>query len=132
MWDEVVHQWCGLKWVSLDEDFDALVAASWQSTSRDTMATHLRAIARLQQEEQYREPTTLVMAYIQLLYRRQAPNATVRGAISAVRAVEDMEWVEPIGSKKLWRMAKYSLPGDDDDRRTFGGLETLQLISQGC
>ena len=72
------------------------------------------------------------MAYIQSLYRQRAPNATVRGAITAVRAVEDMEWVKPIVSMKLWRMAKYLLPGDSDDRWTFGGLETLQLISQGC
>ena len=43
----VVQQWCGLKWASPDEDFDILAAAFWQLTSRDTMATHLRAIARL-------------------------------------------------------------------------------------
>ena len=61
----------------------------------------------------------LVMAYVQSLYRRRAPNTTVRGATSTVRALED-------------RMAKYSLPREDDDRRTFGGPETLQLISQGC
>ena len=72
------------------------------------------------------------MAYIQSLYRRRAPNAMVRGAISAVRAVEDMEHVEPTISRKLWHMANYSLPGDEGYQRTFGGLETLHIISQGC
>ena len=128
-WDEAVQRWCGLKWANPDEDFNALAAASWQPSSRDTMETHTRAIARLQREKKYREPKTLVMAYLQSPYRRRAPNATVRGAISAVRALEELEWIEPIISKKLWRMAKYSLPGEDDDRRTFRGLETLQLIS---
>ena len=131
-WDEVVQRWCGLKWANPDENFDTLAAASWQPSSTDTMATHIRAIARLQREGKYRKPKTLVMAYLQWLCRRRAPNATVRGAIGAVRALEGMEWIEPIISKKLWRMAKYSLPGEDDDRRTFGGLETLRLNSQGC
>ena len=66
-----------------------------------------------------------------LVYWRRAPNATVRGAISAVRAVEDVEWVKPITSRQIWRMAKNLLPSDKEDRRAFGGLETLQLISQG-
>ena len=100
-------------------------------TSWYTLSTHLRPIARLQREEKYREAKTVVMAYIQSLYSRRAPNATVRWAINAVRAVQGMEWLEPIVSRKLWRMAKYSLPGDNDDRRTFGGLGTLQLISRG-
>ena len=30
---------------------------------------------------------------------------------------------------KIGRMAKYSLPDDEDDRTAFEGLETLQLIS---
>ena len=42
------------------------------------------------------------------------------------------ERIKPIMSKKLWFMANYSMLGEDDDRLTFGGLETLQLISQGC
>ena len=130
MWDEVVHWWCGLKGASPDEDFDTLAAASCQSRFTDTMATHLWAIANLQRDEKYREPETLVMAYIQLLYRQRAPNTTVPGAINVLRAVQDMEFVEPIVSRKLWRMAKYSLLGDDDGRRTLGGWETLQLISE--
>ena len=67
-WDEVVQRWCGLKWASPDEDFDALAGASWQPTTRDTLAAHLREIARLQREERYRSPNTLVMAYVQSPY----------------------------------------------------------------
>ena len=66
------------------------------------------------------------MAYLQTLYQRRALNATVRGAISAVRAEEDLEWIEPSSAKN------YGAWPSNDRRPTFGGLETLQLISQGC
>ena len=43
--------------------------------------------------------------------------------------MEELEWVKPIIGTKIGRMAKYSLPDDEDDRTAFEGLETLQLIS---
>ena len=54
----------------------------------------------------------------------------MRGAISAVCAVEDLESIKPVISRKIWRMAKYSLHSDEEDLRSFRGLETLHLILQ--
>ena len=56
----------------------------------------------------------------------------MRLAFNAAHAVQYMECLEPIVSRKLWRMAKYSLAGDDHERWTFGGPGTPHLISQGC
>ena len=56
------------------------------------------------------------MVYVQPLYKKRAPNSMVRVAFSAVYAVVYLEWVKPIISLKVRCMAKYSLPGDEEDR----------------
>ena len=66
--DAVVQRWCGLKW------------ASWQASSKDTMATH---IPRLQREEKYLYSKSLFMTYLQSVHPWRPPNATVRGAMNA-------------------------------------------------
>ena len=68
-WDDVVQRCCGLKWGNPDDEFDALAVPSWQLSSGDTMATHIRVIAGLQLKEKYREPKIVVMAYLKSLYR---------------------------------------------------------------
>ena len=55
----------------------------------------------------------------------------MRGAISAVRALEDLGWIDGVVLARHWRMAKSTIR-NTEEQRPYGGPEALSVLAQSC
>ena len=55
----------------------------------------------------------------------------MRGTISALRALEELGWIDGVVQARHWRMAKSTIR-NTEEQRPYGGLEALSVLAQSC
>ena len=109
---------------------DTLQASSWSKGTMGTYSTHFRKLSlwvgytpvdRLEPE---------ACKYIYCLWGKKFSRSYPKGAVSALRALEDMGWVPAFVPKRVWRCAKWSSP--PEVCRPYAGLGELRLFAHTC
>ena len=110
---------------------DALVAMSWSAGTRSNYAVHIRALGSLAASQPDVDKSKLLDRYLRALFAKGRSRSYMRGAISAVRAVEDLGWIAGVVQARHWRMAKSTIR-NTEQQRPYGGLEALSVLAQSC
>ena len=104
---------------------------SWSAGTRSNYASHIRALGTLATTQHGIDNSKQLDRYLRALFAKGRSRSYMRGAISAVRALEDLGWVSGVVQPRHWRMAKSTIR-NTEEQRPYGGLEALSVLAQSC
>ena len=104
---------------------------SWSAGTQASYTAHIRALGALAAAQPSLGPKKLLERYIRSIFAKGQSKPYLRAGISAVRALEDMGWIEKVVQPKHWRIAKSTLR-ETKEQRPYGGLEALPVLAQCC
>ena len=110
---------------------DALAALSWTAGTWAPYPGHIRALATLAAARLSLVPGLLPQRYIKSIFAKGQSKLYMRSGFSAVRALEDMGWIEKLVQPKHRRMAQSTLH-KTEEQRPYGGLEAQSVLAQCC
>ena len=133
--DDVV--WC-LVWAALrrlwkeDEitSVDAVQASSWAKSTMGTHCTHYRKLALWVRYTPMDGLETEACRYLFQLWGPGYSRRFLRGAVSAMRALEEMGWLPEFITGRVWRCAKWAT--SQAVARPYAGLEELRSFARAC
>ena len=88
---------------------DALVAMSWSAGAISKYASHIRALGTLGATQHGIDNSKLPDRYLRALFAKGRSWSYMQGAISAVRALEDLGWIDGVVQPRHWRVAKSTI-----------------------
>ena len=109
---------------------DALQASSWAKSTMGTYCTHFRKMALW---VGYTPTSVLEQAacrYIFQLWGLGYSGSSLKVAVSAFRALEDMGWLPAFVSRRVWRCAKWA--PTEPALRPYAGLDDLRNFALAC
>ena len=110
---------------------DALVAMLWSAGTRSNYAGHIRVLGTLAVKQHGVDNSQFMDRYLRALFTKGRSLSYMRGAISAVRALEELGWIKGVVRPRHWRMAKSTIR-NTEEQRPYGGLEALSVLPHSC
>ena len=130
-WSSWWAAWKRLNRQDLAECSDALVAMSWSAGTRSNYAGHICAPGTLAATQHGIHNSKLLDRYLRALFAKGRSRSYMRWAICAVRASEDLGWINGVVKPRHWRMGKSTIR-NTEEQRPYGGLEALSILAQSC
>ena len=93
---------------------DALVAMSWSAGTRSKYAVHIRALGTLAATQHGVDKSKFLDRYLRALFAKGRSRSYMGGAISAVRALEDLGWIDGVVQARDRRMAKSTIRNTEE------------------
>ena len=109
---------------------DALQASSWAKSTMGTYCTHFRKMALWVGYTPTSELEQAACRYIFQLWGLGYSGSSLKVAVSAFRALEDMGWLPAFVSRRVWRCAKWA--PTEPALRPYAGLDDLRNFALAC
>ena len=109
---------------------DALRASSWAKGTMGTYCTHFRKMALWVGYTPTSELEQAACRYIFQLWGLGYSGSSLKVAVSAFRALEDMGWLPAFVSRRVWRCAKWA--PTEPALRPYAGLDDLRNFALAC
>ena len=109
---------------------DALQASSWAKSTMGTYCTHFRKMALWVGYTPTSELEHAACRYIFQLWGLGYSGSSLKVAVSAFRALEDMGWLPAFVSRRVWRCAKWA--PTEPALRPYAGLDDLRNFALAC
>ena len=109
---------------------DALQASSWAKSTMGTYCTHFRKMALWVGYTPTSELERAACRYIFQLWGLGYSGSSLKVAVSAFRALEDMGWLPAFVSRRVWRCAKWA--PTEPALRPYAGLDDLRNFALAC
>ena len=113
----------------LADDVQACLVSTWKEGTRKNYGSHLRRFA-FSSRPTPAEETQKVAEEVLLLLKSGYRRATLRGAVSALKAVGLLGWIPELGWDRLWRPAKAPLATKGE--RAYARPHVLQTMTEAC
>ena len=107
---------------------DALHASSWAKSTMGTYCTHYRTLALWVGYTPIDGLETEACRYLFRLWGLGYSRSFLGGAVSAMRALEEMDWQLEFVTGRVWRWAKWAT----SQARPYAGLEELRSFARAC
>ena len=109
---------------------DALQASSWAKSTLGTYCTHFRKMALWVGYTPTSDLEQAACRYIFQLWGLGYSGSSLKVAVSAFRALEDMGWLPAFVSRRVWRCAKWA--PTEPALRPYAGLDDLRNFALAC
>ena len=109
---------------------DALQASSWAKSTMGTYCTHFRKMALWVGYTPASDLEQAACRYIFQLWGLGYSGSSLKVAVSAFRALEDMGWLPAFVSRRVWRCAKWA--PTEPALRPYAGLDDLRNFALAC
>ena len=108
----------------------ALQASSWAKSTMGTYRTHYRKLALWVGYTPIAELETEACKYLFQVWGLGYSKSFLRGAVSALRALEEMGWLPEFVTGRVWRCAKWTT--SQAVARPYAGPEELRAFVMVC
>ena len=126
-WPEIAEAWVHLGELDPSECVSACLVSTWKPGTRQSYATHLGRFARMGGTDQTQ---SLAEKVLQSMCASGFQLGSLRGCVSALKALVQLGWAPEVQWPRLWRLAK--APHETPCHRPYGRPKVLQLLGEGC
>ena len=106
------------------------LVSTWKEGTRKNYGSHLRRLGFFYGPTPAKETQRVAEEVLLLLFKSGYRPATLRGAVSAVKAVHLLGWIPDLGWHRLWRLAR--APVATKGERAYAGPHVLQVMAEAC
>ena len=114
----------------LSECVSACLVSTWKPGICHSYTSHLRRFARIGGTCPWDQTQSLAEKVLLSMCALGYQAGSLRGCVSALKAVVQLGWAPEVQWPQLWRLAK--APQETPCHRLYGGPKVLQLLGEGC
>ena len=129
-WLEIVEAWVHPGELDVSECVSACLVSTWKPCTRHSYATHPRRFATMGRTYPWDQTQSSAENVLLSMCTSRYQAGSLRGCVSALKAVVPLGWAPEVQWLRLRRLAK--APHESPCHRPYGGPEVLQLLGEGC
>ena len=122
--------WRELGFSDLVDDVQACLLSTWKEGTRKKCGSHLRRFGFFYRPTPAEETQKVVGEDLLLLFKFGYRPATLRGAVSDLKAVRLLGWIPDLGWDRLWHLAKALVATKGE--RAYAGPHVVQTMVEPC
>ena len=120
----------GLGELDPSECVSACLVSTWKPSTRHSYTSHLQRFARMGGTCPWDQSQSLTEKVLLSMCASPYQAGSLRGCVSALKAVVQLGWAPEVQWPRLWRLAK--APQQTPCHRPYSGPKVLQLLRERC